>query len=45
MKGIFAAIIAIVILWIADAHFNGGRYTHAAVRMVRHMLAQLGIHI
>jgi hypothetical protein len=45
MKGVFAAIIAIVILWIADAHFNGGRYTLAAVRMARPMLAHLGIHI
>ena len=45
MKGIFAAIIATVILWIADDHFNGGRYTNAAVRLLRAMLAQLGIHI
>jgi hypothetical protein len=45
MKGVFAAIIAIFILWLADAHFNGGRYALAAVRMARHALAQFGIHI
>jgi hypothetical protein len=45
MKGFFAALIALVILWLADANFNGGRYTLAAVRMARPILSQIGIHI
>jgi hypothetical protein len=45
MKGAFAAIIAVVILWIMDANFNGGRYTLAAIRMARPILSQIGIHI
>jgi hypothetical protein len=45
MKGIFAAIIAIVILWFVDANFNGGGFTLATVRMARTILSQIGIHI
>jgi hypothetical protein len=45
MKAVLAAAVAVVTLWIVDAYFNGGRYTLAAVRMARPILAQLGIHI
>ncbi len=27
MKGLFAFLIALAILWMLDSEFNGGRYT------------------
>ena len=45
MKGILAAIIALVVLWVIDVNFNGGRYTVAVVRMIRPIASLIGIHI
>ena len=45
MKGVFAAIIALVVLWIVDANFNGGRYTVVTMRALRPVLAVIGINI
>lgn len=42
MKGIFAAIIAVVVLWIVDANFNGGKYTVIVLRMIRSLAHTLG---
>jgi hypothetical protein len=45
MKGAFAAIIALVVLWIVDVNFNDGRYTIVTARMARSILSQIGIYI
>ncbi len=45
MKGVLAAIFALIVLWVIDASFNGGRYTIAVVRVMRPVLAQIGIQI
>ena len=35
MKAIAAAFVALFVLWVVDVNFNGGRYTDAAMRMIR----------
>ena len=32
---VVAAFVAVFVLWVVDVNFNGGRYTDAAVRMIR----------
>ena len=45
MRGLGAAVVAIVVLWVVDANFNGGHYTIIFVRMLRAILALIGINI
>jgi hypothetical protein len=43
MKAIAAAFVALFVLWVVDANFNGARYTDAAMRMIRSTASSIGI--
>jgi hypothetical protein len=45
MKTLAAAIVALFVLWVVDVNFNGGRYTDAAMRMIRSATSSIGIRI
>jgi hypothetical protein len=43
MKAVAAAFVALFVLWVVDVNFNGGRYTDAAMRMIRPLASSFGI--
>jgi hypothetical protein len=43
MKAVAAAFVALFVLWVVDVNFYGGRYTDAAVRMIRPLASSIGI--
>jgi len=45
MKSITAAFVAVFVLWVVDVNFNGGRYTDAAVQVIRLAASSIGIRI
>ena len=45
MKGLGAAVIAVVVLWVVDANFNGGGYTTVAVRVILNLAHLLGLRV
>jgi hypothetical protein len=45
MKAVAAAFVAVFVLWVVDVNFNSGRYTNAAVQMIRPAASSIGIRI
>ena len=45
MKAIKAAFVAVFILWVVDANFNGSQYTIAITDALRTMVKSFGIRI
>jgi hypothetical protein len=45
MKAVTAAFVAVFVLWVVDVNFNGGRYTDAAVQVIRLAASSIGIRI
>ena len=43
MKTVAAAFVAVFVLWVVDVNFNVGRYTDAAIRMIRPLASSFGI--
>ena len=45
MRGITAGLIAVGVLWAADAFLNDGRYADVVLRAVRNVAASIGLPI
>jgi hypothetical protein len=45
MKTVAAAFVAVIVLWVVDVNFNGGRYTDVVLRMIRPAASSIGIRI